>query len=98
MTSASAINPRALKIRYKLAYRNYILAEDLEHFLNAKHAAEAFEMLDDDQDGQASLKDVRAAVCTIFKYSDLSLQRLPRNCPYINCPDSEVPLQSECSD
>lgn len=48
-------------------FRNYILPEDLEHFLNAKHAAEAFEMLDDDKDGQASLKDVRSAVCTIFK-------------------------------
>ena len=25
-------------------------------------------MLDDDKDGQASLKDVRAAVCTIFRF------------------------------
>ena len=41
--------------------------EDLEHFVNAKHAAEAFDMLDEDKDGQASLKDVRAAVCTIFR-------------------------------
>jgi len=47
--------------------RNHILPEDLEHFLNAKHAAEAFEMLDDDKDGHASLKDVRSAVCNIFK-------------------------------
>lgn len=47
--------------------RDHILAEDLEHFLNAKHAAEAFDMLDDDKDGKASLKDVRAAVCTIFR-------------------------------
>lgn len=35
--------------------------------MNAKHAAEAFDMLDDDKDGKASLKDVRAAVCTIFR-------------------------------
>lgn len=47
--------------------RDHILAEDLEHFLNTKHAAEAFQMLDDDKDGKASLKDVRAAVCTIFR-------------------------------
>ncbi|KAL3133021.1 hypothetical protein ABBQ38_006930 [Trebouxia sp. C0009 RCD-2024] len=47
--------------------RDHILAEDLQHFLNAKHAAEAFDMLDDDKDGKASLKDVRAAVCTIFR-------------------------------
>jgi len=40
---------------------------DLEHFLNAKHAAEAFALLDDDKDGHASLKDVRSAVCNIFK-------------------------------
>ena len=51
----------------ELKHRNYILAEDMEHFLNAKHAAEAFDMLDDDKDGQASLRDVRAAVCTIFR-------------------------------
>lgn len=50
-----------------LCCRDHILAEDLEHFLNAKHAAEAFDMLDDDKDGKASLKDVRAAVCTIFR-------------------------------
>ena len=40
----------------------------MQHFLNAKHAAEAFDMLDDDKDGKASLKDVRAAVCTIFRW------------------------------
>ncbi|KAL0055259.1 hypothetical protein WJX82_009568 [Trebouxia sp. C0006] len=55
--------------------RNHILPEDLEHFLNAKHAAEAFEMLDDDKDGHASLKDVRSAVCNIFKErANLSVQ------------------------
>lgn len=51
-----------------LKYRDHILAEDLQYFLNAKHAAEAFDMLDDDKDGKASLKDVRAAVCTIFRW------------------------------
>lgn len=35
--------------------------------MNAKHAAEAFDMLDDDKDGQVSLTDVRNAVSTIFK-------------------------------
>ncbi|DBA70449.1 TPA: hypothetical protein ACH3X2_011857 [Trebouxia sp. C0005] len=55
--------------------RNHILPEDLEPFLNAKHAAEAFEMLDDDKDGHASLKDVRSAVCNIFKErANLSVQ------------------------
>ena len=54
-------------LRMCLKHRDHILAEDLEHFLNAKYAVEAFDMLDDDKDGKASLKDVRAAVCTIFR-------------------------------
>lgn len=41
--------------------------QDIEHFMNAKHAAEAFDMLDADEDGQVSLTDVRNAVSTIFK-------------------------------
>lgn len=60
-------------------HRDHILAEDLEHFLNTKHAIEAFDMLDDDQDGKASLKDVRAAVCTIFR----CFQLFP--CQSVNC-------------
>lgn len=47
--------------------RSHITVEDVEHFMNAKHAAEAFAMLDADEDGQASLTDVRNAVTTIFK-------------------------------
>lgn len=47
----------------------------MEHFLNAKHAAEAFYMLDDDKDGQASLRDVRAALCTIFRCCSCHLVR-----------------------
>ena len=54
-----------------LKRRDHILAEDLKHFLNAKHAVEAFDMLDDDKDGKASLKDVRTAVCTIFRCCQL---------------------------
>jgi len=35
-----------------LQSRNYIIKEDLEHFLPAKKAAKAFEMLDVDSDGK----------------------------------------------
>ena len=51
----------------KVCCRTHVVVQDIEHFMNAKHAAEAFDMLDADEDGQVSLTDVRNAVTTIFK-------------------------------
>ncbi|KAK9815600.1 hypothetical protein WJX72_006571 [[Myrmecia] bisecta] len=47
--------------------RNYIMPEDLEHFLPPKKAQQAFEMLDIDGDGQVSLHDIRDAVIQIYQ-------------------------------
>ena len=37
-----------------ICYRNYIIKEDLEHFLPVKKADKAFEMLDVDDDGKVN--------------------------------------------
>lgn len=63
-----------------MKHRDHILAEDLEHFLNAKHAVEAFDMLADDKDGKASHKDVCAAVCTIFRCCQLFARQFITSC------------------
>jgi hypothetical protein len=38
--------------------RSYIIKEDLEHFLSAKKAAKAFDMLDVDHDGKVPVHSV----------------------------------------
>lgn len=47
--------------------RNYIIKEDLEHFLSAKKAARAFEMLDVDHDGKVTLHNTRDAVIQVYQ-------------------------------
>ncbi|KAK9840563.1 hypothetical protein WJX81_001411 [Elliptochloris bilobata] len=47
--------------------RNHIEREDLEAFLPADQAAEAFAMLDKDGNGQLTLSEVREAIVNIFR-------------------------------
>ena len=47
--------------------RNYILPADLEDFLPPSRAAQAFEVLDLDGDGQLTLPELRDAVTKILK-------------------------------
>ncbi len=47
--------------------RTYILAEDLEHFLEAEKAQQAFDILDVDGDGQVTLHNIRDAVVSIYQ-------------------------------
>ena len=47
--------------------RTYILAEDLEHFLEPEKAQQAFDILDVDGDGQVTLHNIRDAVVSIYQ-------------------------------
>jgi len=47
--------------------RNYIVREDLEHFLPARKAAKAFALLDTDNDGKVTLHNTRDAVIQVYK-------------------------------
>ena len=44
-----------------------ILAEDLEHFLEAEKAQQAFDILDEDRDGQVTLHNIRDAFISIYQ-------------------------------
>ena len=50
-----------------LVCRTYILAEDLEHFLEPEKAQQAFDILDVDGDGQVTLHNIRDAVVSIYQ-------------------------------
>lgn len=53
--------------RAVLVCRTYILAEDLEHFLEPEKAQQAFDILDVDGDGQVTLHNIRDAVVSIYQ-------------------------------
>ena len=49
--------------------RNYLTQNDLERFLTPEEAAEAFTMLDVDQDGRVTLREMRSTIVSIYKVS-----------------------------
>ena len=59
-----------------LVCRTYILAEDLEHFLEPEKAQQAFDILDVDGDSQVTLHNIRDAVVSIYQVTLLCSQRL----------------------
>lgn len=68
-----------------LVCRTYILAEDLEHFLEPEKAQQAFDILDVDGDGQVTLHNIRDAVVSIYQvtlciYRHDCLKTLPPRC------------------
>ena len=68
-----------------LVCRTYILAEDLEHFLEPEKAQQAFDILDVDGDGQVTLHNIRDAVVSIYQvtlciYELDCLKTLPPRC------------------